>query len=568
MKKFVTLLTVIIAILMFALPQDIHAQVFVADGYKSVLELNKFQNAPHYPIVADEVHAGYDLDKDGNKEFIFLADHSDPNGPTGFGWNDGHSVYVYEWNPTSKAYEYMWSWSDTTNDNGGASFPTMAVTDLDGDGDQEIVLGVPHGTNHPGADVSPTTIYVFEFGSNGLPTEPSATWTAGAAPGANTRPAAMAAGDIDGDGAQEVAVAFRKYSTAATNDALMIFSLDGAFAGPFTQFKTEMIDTTGDWGSVYAADITDLDNDGNLEAYFSTDNHTVYEATGPDTYALSYVPSPKIGPWTIQATAQGDIDGDGKNELVFGKTNGSVGLWYGITDVSKTDSTNEALIAEVEPGGCRGLTVGDFDGNGKTDIFVGGNYSGSVWRMEYNGSGAITDSASYTYTKVYQDSTPLGSPRVYSVSFPGDNFSAKQGGMTSNDMDGNGLPELMIAYEDGDSLQSWIVMLEATSTVGIELNPGQKVLRSFSLNQNYPNPFNPTTTISYQVPSAQKVTLKIYDMLGKEVKTLVDNTVGAGTHSVVWNGTNNAGSKIGSGVYIYTLRVGHKLLTRRMTLLK
>ncbi len=568
MKRIFTVFCVLLVLSILALPRHIQAQAFVANGYESVLELNKFQNAPHYPIVADEVHAGYDLDKDGNKEFIFLADHSDPNGPTGFGWGDGHSVYVYEWNPTSKAFEYMWSWADTSIDAGGASFPTMAVTDLDGDGNQEIVLGMPHGTNHPASDVVPTVFYVFEFGANGLPTEPTATWTANVKPGSNTRPAAMAAGDIDGDGVEEVAVAFRKFSSAATNDALMIFSLDGAFAGPFTQFKTEMIDTTGDWGSVYAADITDLDNDGHLEAYFSTDNHTVYEATGPDSYTLSFVASPTIGPWTIQASAQGDIDGDGTNEMIFGKTNGSVGLWYGITDVSNTDSSNEALIAEVEPGGCRGLTVGDFDGNGKTDIFVGGNYSGSVWRMEYNGSGAITDSASYTYTKVYQDSTPGSSPRVYSVSFPGDNFSAKQGGMTSNDMNGNGYPELLIAYEDGDSLQSWIVMLEESGTVGIEVDPGQNVLRSYSLSQNYPNPFNPTTTINFQLPASQKVTLKIYDMLGKKVKTLVNDVVSAGNHMVTWNATNDSGVKIGSGVYIYTLRVGNKMLTRRMTLLK
>ncbi len=115
----------------------------------------------------------------------------------------------------------------------------------------------------------------------------------------------------------------------------MIFSVDGGFPGDFTQFKIEMIDTTGDWGSVYAADITDLDNDGHKEAYFSTDNHTTYEATGADTYELHYVASPTIGPWTIQASVEADIDGDGNNEMVFGKTNGSLGLWYGITDLAQ-----------------------------------------------------------------------------------------------------------------------------------------------------------------------------------------------------------------------------------------
>ncbi len=567
MKQVVTTLTVMAFVLVLLVPG--FSQDIVGTGYTKVLELNEFTDAPHYPIVADEVHAGFDLDKDGNLEFIFLADHSNPNGPPGAGWSDGSSVYVYEWNGTD--YEMMWTWADTSLKTGGASFPTMAVADLDGDGNQEIVLGMPSGSGWPAADVSPTVIYVFEFGPNGGPAAPTASWTANSGPGSNTRPAAMAAGDIDGDGVMEVAVAFRKFSDAASDDALMIFSVDGAFAGDFTNFKMEMIDTTGDWGSVYAADITDLDNDGNLEAYFSTDNHTTYEATGADTYELNYVASPTIGPWTIQASAQADIDGDGNNELVWGKTNGSLCVLHDVTDLATIDSTNESLIKVVEPGGCRGLTVGDYDKDGKTDIFMGGNYAGSVWRAEYIGGvgGDIADSNNYVYEKVYQDSVPGGDPRVYSVSFPGDNFALQHGGSTSTDMDGDGVPEILVAYEDGDSLQNWIVMLEGNGdATGIELNLGEKVLKTYKLSQNYPNPFNPSTTISYNLPATEQVSVKVFNMLGQEVKTLTNGVMSAGQHTKVWDGTNNAGIKVTSGVYVYTLQAGQHKLTKRMTLIK
>ena len=564
MKKLFTIVTAALVLVLMTVPAT--AQEFIADGYSKILELNHFKGEPHWPIPADEVHAGYDLDQDGNLEFIFLADHSNPNGPSQE-WTDGHSVYVYEWNGSS--FEQMWSWADTSLKTGGASFPTMAVADLDGDGNQEIILGMPSGKNWPAPDVAPTVIYVFEFGPDGGPAKPTATWTAESDPGSNTRPSGMAAGDIDGDGVDEVAVGFRAFSTSTTNDALMIFSIDGGFAGEFTQFKIEMIDTTGDWGSVYAVDITDLDNDGNLEAYFSTDNHTVYEANGANSYTLSYVENPTVGPWTIQATAQADIDGDGNNELVFGKTNGSLAIWYGITDVANTDSTNEAVIKVVEPGGCRGLTVGDFDKDGKTDIFLGGNYAGDVWRIEYKGSGDIADSNSYTYEKVYQDTIPAGSPRVYSVSFPGDNFCLKQGGTSSTDMNGNGKPELLIAYEDGDSLQAWIVMIESDSVMtAIEVDPGRQVLKTYKLNQNYPNPFNPSTTIVYELPSTEKIMLKVYDILGREVKTLVNGVMPAGKHTISWDGTNNLGNKVSSGVYIYSLEVGNHKLHKRMTLMK
>ncbi|HGY56554.1 MAG TPA: T9SS type A sorting domain-containing protein [Caldithrix abyssi] len=566
MKKSATILTAMLFLVFMAVPML--AQDFVADGYTKILELNEFDGAPHWPIVADEVHAGYDLDQDGNLEFIFLADHSNPNGPSGAGWSDGHSVYVYEWN--GSAFEKMWSWADTSLKTGGASFPTMAVADLDGDGNQEIVLGMPSGSNWPAPDVSPTVIYIFEFSTDGGPAEPTASWTANSDPGSNTRPSGMAAGDIDGDGVQEVAVGFRAFSTASTNDALMIFSIDGGFAGDFTQFKTEMIDTTGDWGSVYAVDITDLDNDGNLEAYFSTDNHTIYEASGADTYTLNYVQSPSLGAWTIQGTVQADIDGDGMNELVWGHwSSGALRILRGISDVSAIDSTNEAEVRVVEPGGCRGLTAGDFDKDGNLDIFMGGNYAGSVWRIEYKGTGDIADSNSYTYEKVYQDTVPGGGARVYSVSFPGDNFALKQGGTSYTDMNKNGKPELLIAYEDGDSLQSWIVMVENDSVMtGIAVEPGRQVLKTYTLHQNYPNPFNPTTTIAYELATTENISLKIYDVLGREVKTLVNGVVPAGKHTISWDGTNNAGNKVSSGVYIYSLEVGNHKLHKRMTLMK
>ncbi len=568
MKKVFTMLSIAAFLFLVALPVMAQDDFIIGEGYSKIFERNAFENATHYPLVADEVHAGYDLDQDGNLEFIVVADNSDPNGPSGAGWGDGHSIFVYEWNPTAGDFEQMWFWADTSLKTGGASFPTMAVADMDGDGNQEIVLGMPSGSGWPSAEESPKVIYVFEFTSDGGPDAPTATWTAETGPGANARPAAMAAGDIDGDGVEEIAVAFRKFSDAKTNDALMIFSLDGEFAGEFTQFKIEMIDTTGDWGSVYAADITDLDNDGNLEAYFSTDNHTTYEATGTDSYQLYYVESPTVGPWTIQASSQADVDGDGKNELVFGKTNGTLGLWYGITDLASTDSTNEAAVTVVEPGGCRGLTTGDYDGDGKTDIFMGGNYAGSVWRIEYKGEGDITDSASYNYELVYQDTVPNGGTRVYSVSFPGDNFCLKQGGSSSHDMNGNGEPELVIAYEDGDSTQSWVVLVEGNGVTGIEMEPGRQVLKTYYLKQNYPNPFNPSTSISFRLPVTEKISLKVYDMMGREVKTLVNGVMTAGNHSVTWNGTDNNGNHVASGTYIYTLKAGKHTLHKRMTLVK
>jgi flagellar hook assembly protein FlgD len=75
----------------------------------------------------------------------------------------------------------------------------------------------------------------------------------------------------------------------------------------------------------------------------------------------------------------------------------------------------------------------------------------------------------------------------------------------------------------------------------------------FSLSQNYPNPFNPSTQILFSVPEEAVVSLKLYNVLGQEVSTLIDDVKPAGVHVATWNGTNDRGERVGSGTYLYRL---------------
>ncbi|KQC05002.1 MAG: hypothetical protein APR54_08555, partial [Candidatus Cloacimonas sp. SDB] len=88
------------------------------------------------------------------------------------------------------------------------------------------------------------------------------------------------------------------------------------------------------------------------------------------------------------------------------------------------------------------------------------------------------------------------------------------------------------------------------------------------LFQNYPNPFNPETEISYQVSGVSKVSLSIYDIKGRLIKTLLDNIEQSGNHSVIWSGKDNDNNPVCSGIYFSRLQVGNKILTKRMVLLK
>ncbi|MCL6100540.1 MAG: T9SS type A sorting domain-containing protein [Bacteroidetes bacterium] len=128
----------------------------------------------------------------------------------------------------------------------------------------------------------------------------------------------------------------------------------------------------------------------------------------------------------------------------------------------------------------------------------------------------------------------------------------------------------------GHTNYSWAALIRAYVTVGgttgvnqvVELTP-----TSYSLAQNYPNPFNPSTNISYQLPTSSHVTLKVYDILGKEVETLVDEFQTAGTHNSQFSIMN---SQLSSGVYFYTINVSSTsassgqsfVQTRKMILIK
>ena len=86
--------------------------------------------------------------------------------------------------------------------------------------------------------------------------------------------------------------------------------------------------------------------------------------------------------------------------------------------------------------------------------------------------------------------------------------------------------------------------------------------------QNYPNPFNPETTIKFGIREAEFGTLEIFNIKGQKVKTLVNGILEAGEHTVVWNGTDDTGQKVGSGVYLYRLNIGDKSLTQKILMLK
>ncbi|NQV37647.1 MAG: T9SS type A sorting domain-containing protein, partial [Candidatus Marinimicrobia bacterium] len=90
----------------------------------------------------------------------------------------------------------------------------------------------------------------------------------------------------------------------------------------------------------------------------------------------------------------------------------------------------------------------------------------------------------------------------------------------------------------------------------------------FALHQNYPNPFNPTTRIEYDIPEISNVQITIYNVMGQKVRTLVNAEHSPGYHSVLWNGTNEFGSPVSSGMYFYQIKANNFNKVKKLVLMK
>ena len=90
----------------------------------------------------------------------------------------------------------------------------------------------------------------------------------------------------------------------------------------------------------------------------------------------------------------------------------------------------------------------------------------------------------------------------------------------------------------------------------------------FTLHQNYPNHFNPSTTIQFSVSHESYVELKILDILGREIRTLISKKMTAGWHKIIWDGKEDNGTSVTSGIYIYKIFAGDFVSFRKMILLK
>ncbi len=124
-----------------------------------------------------------------------------------------------------------------------------------------------------------------------------------------------------------------------------------------------------------------------------------------------------------------------------------------------------------------------------------------------------------------------------------------------------GVPQKIVS-----DLESEVV--ELITTTSVEGAHSNSLPTDFELKQNFPNPFNPNTTIQFDLPQTIHVSLKIYNTLGQEIRNLIDNVIPAGENLIIWDGKNNVGQLVSSGIYFIRLQSGDFIDIKRMMFIK
>ena len=120
-------------------------------------------------------------------------------------------------------------------------------------------------------------------------------------------------------------------------------------------------------------------------------------------------------------------------------------------------------------------------------------------------------------------------------------------------------------YNDGTASDAGHVRVYSLTELFID---NRMMPTEYAIHQNYPNPFNPVTKLRYTIPKNGLVNITIYDMLGRQVRNLVNQTQDAGYRSVIWDATNDYGKPVSAGLYLYQIQAGEYMQTKKMVLLK
>lgn len=504
------------------------------------------------------VIAGVDFDKDGKPEIYAcntnMVDRAYELVPR---------IYKFELNPVTAKWDSVWSATSPLEKQN--TWPAFTWGDLDKDGRPEIYWAPVNFSPYP--DVA--RILVYEYPGDGSDNMGVADGLGGFLPnamtniltgaGLNIRPIKFAIADPDNDGKDELIFVDRQptmhIGVLSVSD---IPNLGGGTEKWTVEFDASTIAEIKATSAKY--DVAVLN--GVIYAWDGSGRVVSVKYTG-GAWKLVKVQTSLNAIGSFKGSQVVDINNDGKKEILladwFTNTKGAGAKVWLLQQ--NADTLQGTALVDLEPLGAvrlNGAGSGDLDNDGKLDFVCAARYDANnsrkvpVFRVEYQ-SGDITAAASYTASVI--DSA----------------YWTKNGDMdvvVVANVDGDKEAEVLYTqgYSRGnanDDRMPLIVLDSKYTKVSVE-KITSNIPTEFYLEQNYPNPFNPSTQIRFGITKASNVELKVYDILGREVVTLIDKEfMNAGVYNVKFNAVDLA-----SGIYIYKLTTGNHSISKKMQLMK
>ena len=504
-----------------------------------------------------------DMDNDGKKEIIFE--------------NRGNGVFIYEWDG-NPGYNFGTKPSQQITSTSCTGFPVttgscytekMSLSDIDNDGQQELVMSIKAATT---AD---TKYMIIRANGDWATDDPGfsafdmlyvasrndlTTWGLGGGAAFAMMPA-----NFDGTGYKEVLLHGWNYTDVT------VLRYNGAkwVLCDTTNGKQNVFLTPNDGVAYFGGVVTDVDKDGRDEVYLPNSIPTAPDLPGmvygiyfdaPSTpneidstnNVLKIDFSSLTGTGNIWGCGAGDIDGNGKQNIYFSSDKLGAAIVTAEFQGGKKNNPANWKTSIVWPGDTCYHSLTLRDSLGKVDTIA--EVSDFLWPSKIAVTDLYKDGKQEIVTG-YQPWYYGGDTTIAVTKYKWNTTTLKYDTTTSNVVNPKRLG---------------FVVLSAGTGTGVEAHTLTFITpEDYTLQQNYPNPFNPSTEITFSLPLTKKVSLAVYDMLGREVRTLVGGEEYAkGSHSVPWDGKDNFGNSVATGSYVYTLRAGNVEKSMKMMLLK
>ena len=433
------------------------------------------------------------------------------------------------------------------NENDQFGFSIASGCDLNGDGFDDIAIGAYKcGTDGEGK------VYIY-FGRKEMTGEADLVLT-GQNQNGSFGYCAASAGDLNGDGFDDLIVGTYGFSSSKSSVYIYLGGNDMDTASDIELLSESIFQYFGH----SAAGVGDVNGDGYDDVVVGAYGTKSYEGrsylyfggndmdNAPDVIFDGEEGNSGFG---FQVSGAGDVNSDGYSDILvsapfYNNSAGRVYVYFGGVNISA--ETDFVLDGEDENDyfGYSTASAGNVNGDDSGDIIIGAYSHDSFKGKAYLYYGSKSGNG---FTGI--DISGQGSENCFGYSVA-----------SAGDINSDGYDEVLIGATNFENEGKLYIYDFQSSVTGIS---DDEIVNGYSLYQNYPNPFNPVTTIKFSIPVESNVRLKVYNLTGEEIKTLAEGEMPAGIHQVEFDASNLA-----SGIYIYKLTAGPYISVKKLMLMK